>query len=550
MAHTPLLRLLRAHLLNARRQRVDRGERRTVLAGLGAVGVIAATPALSGCRDKGGDSGVARTGSRVAVVGGGIAGLHCAWRLLEAGSDVTLYEAQERVGGRMWTGRGVFPDGLIYEIGGELIDSNHATMWALAEELGIALDDRWASEEAGMLRETSWVNGALVSNETLLEQLVAVADLFAAQVEAADSDDAAFETLDNTTLKDWLDDNVPAGTYPELHAVLAAAYLGEFGLENDEQSCLNLLYLFGYDSTDEFLIFGDSDERWHTHLGNDTFTTALWELLGDTVQLDHALIRVEDGEDGTFLLTFSTGSGEVQVQVDHVVFALPFTLLREVDLDDLTLSAEKRQIINELGYGTNAKVMGGFSRRPWWDDHNQSGLLTSDLGVQQGWDSTIGQDSKGGGVWTNFLGGAQGLASEAGTADEWFRAILGDLETIWPGSSDAYTGQAERMHWPSWAFSKGSYTCYRPGQWAFWSLEGVREGNVHFCGEHCSLDFQGWMEGAAETGGLVAAEVLDDLGLARSAAHERVLREKLLRPQSCYHGDRNPRLSPLRRRRS
>ena len=47
---------------------------------------------------------------------------------------------------------------------------------------------------------------------------------------------------------------------------------------------------------------------------------------------------------------------------------------------------------------------------------------------------------------------------------------------------------------------QNGYTCYRPGQWSFWPLEGEREGSLHFCGEHTSPDFQGWMEGAAETG--------------------------------------------------
>ncbi len=202
------------------------------------------------------------------------------------------------------------------------------------------------------------------------------------------------------------------------------------------------------------------------------------------------------------------------------MFALPFTLLREVDLTELELSAEKRETIDEIGYGTNAKVMGHFTRRPWWDDHNESGLLTSDLGVQQGWDTTIGQEGTGApntpGIWTNFLGGDQGSAPANGTPEAWFGTVVTDLETVWPGSQAAWSGAAQRMHWPTFAWSKGSYTCYRPGQWRFWSTEGVREGNVHFCGEHTSIDFQGWMEGAAETGGLVSDEVLADLGISQA----------------------------------
>ena len=66
------------------------------------------------------------------------------------------------------------------------------------------------------------------------------------------NDDTAFVTLDNTKLSDWLDENVPSDTYPELHAILTAAYRGEFGLETDEQSALNMLYLIGSDEPEPF----------------------------------------------------------------------------------------------------------------------------------------------------------------------------------------------------------------------------------------------------------------------------------------------------------
>ncbi|MEZ4470486.1 MAG: NAD(P)/FAD-dependent oxidoreductase [bacterium] len=527
-----------------------RDERRAFLQTMAAAAALAALP-LVGCDSGGGgdpdDAGVGTDGGdlpdggggagggggetpRIAIVGGGMAGLHCAHRLKAAGVASVVYEAQTRVGGRMWTSRDRLPDGLLFEIGGELIDSNHATLWALSEELGLTLDDRWAVETPGMTRETWFFDGDRVSSETLLEQTMAVADVLGAAVEAAENDDDAFAELDATSITDWLAENVPPATYPELHAALSVAYLNEFGLENDEQSILNLLYLFGIDAEDEFLIFGESDERWHTHLGNDAFTTALAEGLGaDAIMTDAALVRAAGA--GPFTLTFRRADATTfDVEADRVVFALPFTTLRQVDLADLTLSDEKRTTINEIGYGTNAKVMGHFTRRPWWEDHGETGLLTTDLGIQQGWDTTLGQDVAGtAGVWTHFSGGNAGVAVGEGEAADAFGRIIGDLETVWPGSREAWSGRAERMHWPSFPWTQGSYTCYRPGQWAFWSTEGIREGDLHFCGEHCSLDFQGWMEGAAETGGIVAAEILGDLGLGEpqsKAARGRVRWER------------------------
>lgn len=525
------------------RARARRGlARRELLTGAAAALGVAA------CR--GADEPLAEVPQRVAIVGAGIAGLHCAYRLQEAGfPQVVVYEARDRVGGRMWTGRDLFADGQVCELGGELIDSNHASLWSLAEELGIALDDRWAGEPAGFVRDTWEVDGATVTDEQLLEQLVATVDAFDAAVVAADTDDDAFTTLDATTLHDWLVANVPPATYPELHGVLQSAYRGEFGLENDQQSALNLIYLMGTD-TESFLIFGDSDERWHTHLGNDTFTTALADALAPgTVALESRLVAVEQTDTG-YRLTLSWPDGtQFTDDVGHVVFALPFSVLREVDLSVSGLSAAKREVIDTLGYGTNAKVMAGFTRPVWKEDHNASGSVTTDRPMQQSWDTSVGQ-SGASAILTNFLGGEQGLASAAGTPDGWVRdVLLPDLDALFPGAAAAYTGVAVRLHWPTVDTHKGSYTCYRPGQWVFWGTEGAREGTAHFCGEHCSLDFQGWMEGAAETGALVAAEILDDHGLPTGRRHRALLELKRVVPQACYHRGQPARGSLWERRR-
>jgi monoamine oxidase len=487
---------------------------------------LAAANALSAC---GGDDSQKRPGSeRVAVVGAGIAGLHCAYRLQQSGVNVTLYEAATRVGGRMFTAKDDAYGGQLFELGGELIDSNHATLFALADEFEIKLDDRLA--DASIQPDVWFVAGEELAEATVVEQFSAVAPAMADAVTAADNeeDDTAFNQLDATSLADWLDENVPVADYGALHTLLTAAYRGEFGLETSQQSALNLLYLIGSDEPEPFRIFGESDERYHAHEGSQAFPQRLADkLLAGTVKLGTKLTRVSGGDARGFTLELADvkAGTKSEVHVDHLVLAIPYSVLRQVKLD-VPLSDLKRQIIQELGYGTNAKVMGSFETRVWRDEQRKSGSVTTDLPLQQAWDSSLGQPGERG-ILTNFLGGQAGVDVGAGDAEQYYTGLLADLEQIFPGTAAAYSAaSARRMHWPSYEFTLGSYTCYKPGQWAFWTHEGEREGNLHFCGEHTSADFQGWMEGGAETGALVAAEILGDLGLDPSPELASLLETK------------------------
>jgi monoamine oxidase len=519
-------------LAEAEARRARRGpSRRDVLGGALAGAVV--LPLASACGDDGGGGSA---DVQVAVIGGGIAGLHCAFRLAEAGVDVRVYEASSRTGGRMFTGRDLFPDGQICELGGELVDTGHAAIQALVADLGLTLDDL-PVETAGLRPDTFHFDGAVVADATLVGEFTPLAAIMETTVSTAEADDVEFERVDAMTIPEWLETEAGLADTSLIRRILELAYTGEYGLEPDDQSIFNVLYLIDYADADPFRIFGDSDERFHVHEGNDAIPAGLAEALGsERIATEHVLTRVAARGDGNFDLEF----GDTRVVAEHVVFALPFTKLREVDLADAGITAEKQQMIDELGYGTNAKLMLGFASRPWTEaPSNASGSSFTDVGVLQStWDSTRGQDGARG-ILTNFVGGDRGLAMGEGAPEDRAQEVLPWLDTVFPGSQAEYTADsAVRKHWPTEPFVLGSYASYRPGQWAFWSLEGERIGNLHFCGEHTSLDFQGYMEGGAETGALVAMEILDDLGVAASARHRAILAPKLALPQATYHANR------------
>jgi monoamine oxidase len=498
---------------------------------LGAtLGAVALMPLVQACGDNG--SGPDAT---IAIIGGGIAGLTCAYQLHQAGVRATVYEATGRVGGRMFSVRDKAPNGQVFELGGELIDSGHTVIQALAKKFNLQLDDLPAATD-GLTQDVFFFDGRTLTDTEIVDAFTPVAMKIQAAIAATDASKTEYARIDALNIPQWLEGE--AGLLPSslIRRLLETSYIEEFGLEVKEQSAFNLLTLIDSETPDPFRVFGDSDERYHIHQGNDAVTSALAAALPDQIELGHRLIAVHQSDE-KYTLTFATMDGEVTVVADHVVYALPFTVLREVELTDSGLSEEKRTVIRELGYGRNAKLMLQFSSRPWRNaPWSSSGSSISDVGALQAtWETSRGQAGASG-ILTNFVGGLRGESMGMGSAEQRANEVLPWIEEIYPGVKAAYiANSAVRQHWPSVATAKGSYASYRPGQWTkFFGTEGVRDGASHFCGEHTSQDFQGYMEGGAETGALVAAEILDDLGIAKPADLGRVLQAKLRVPQACY----------------
>jgi len=496
--------------LQAERQRRQMSRRELLRLGA-AAGASAILASTGGC-DSGG-SGI--PGSRVAIVGAGIAGLHCAYRLRQGGVRAIVFDAATRIGGRMFTDRATFPDGMHCELGGELIDTGHMTMHDLAAELGIELLD-YAADTAGLSDLVAYMGGTKLTAQAILTGFQPIATQIDSALAMLHDPNAGVtysnpnggEALDQLSIRAWLDQ---IGASGPVRTLLEVAYTGEYGLDTDRQSVLNLLLLISSDTT-MFHIFGDSDERFHAKNGNDIYPARLAAALDPSqVQLGARLVALRRNAGG-YTLTFARGATLSDVWADHVVLALPFSMLREVDLAGVALPAVKLRAIRELGYGTNAKLMAGFSSRLWRTQGSNGGTF-SDLAYQSTWETSRLQLGASG-ILTNFTGGAQGIAAGEGTPEQQLATFLNQIDQVFPGTKAASNGKVARMHWPAYPFTKGSYSVWLVGQYtAFAGAEIERSGNLHFCGEHTSLDAQGYMEGGALTGAMAAMEVASDFGM-------------------------------------
>jgi monoamine oxidase len=453
----------------------------------------------------------AATAPRIVVVGGGLAGLMCAYRLKQAGYAAQLHDASDRLGGRCWTIRGSFANGQIAEHGGELIDQGHAATRQLAQELGLNLDNLLAAEVNGT-EPFYYFDGEPYSFANATDDLKQIWQQLHKDVSAAsyptqyNSSTQRGRELDQMSITDWINAYVPGGMGSKLGQLLDVAYNIEYGAECSVQSSLNMLYLLAYSGQGQLRIFGPSNEKYHVRGGNDQIPARLADGLTGQITLGSQLVAIARNSDGSYKLSLQQGATTKSVTADRVVLALPFSLLHSVDIGKAGFSALKRTAIKELPMGTNSKLHAQFTNRHW-NSLGSNGETYSDRGYQNTWEVSRAQ-SGGSGILVDYTGGNIGASFGTGTPTERAQQFLTQIEPVLPGISSRWNGRATVDYWAGYPWTKGSYSYWKVGQYTkFSGIEGVAEGACHFCGEHTSVDFQGYLNGAIETGERAADEV-------------------------------------------
>jgi monoamine oxidase len=506
MARTPLMNSLQAAAAEAARDHAGI-TRRQALTGAAAAAAVAALPARAWAAPAPGAT------PRTVIVGGGLAGLTAAYRLAQAGITAQVHEASQRVGGRCWTGT---LGGQVYEHGGELIDQGHTQIRQLAQSLGLTLDNLHQAEQNGT-EPFFWFDGRPYSFTDATNDLKGIWQKVHSDVSAAsyptlyNVSTERGRQLDAMSIVDWINESVPGGIKSRLGQLLDVAYNIEYGAECSVQSSLNLLYLLGYSGQGQLRIFGPSNEKYHVVGGNDQISAALGQRLSGQITLGSELVAIAKNSDGSYALTFNQGGTRRQVSADKVVLALPFSILRSsVDWRKAGFDARKSTAIKELGMGTNSKLHAQFSTRHW-RTLGCNGDTFADTGYQSTWEVTRAQGSTAG-ILVDYTGGNIGASFGTGTAVDRAREFCAQIEPLLPGLTSRFNGQATVDFWPAYPWTKGSYSYWKVGQYTkFAGAERERSGNCHFAGEHTSVDFQGYLNGAVETGERAAAEILADL---------------------------------------
>jgi monoamine oxidase len=470
----------------------------------------------------------AATAPRIAIVGAGIAGLSAALTLQDKGVYADVYESSGRVGGRMhsdWTefGSGFWKNDQQAELCGELIDTNHKTILQLAQRFGLATVDLLGAQPNGS-EDTYWIFGSAYSKNDADKDFQPVHNTLQSQVQATsyptlyNSFTPAGQFFDRMTIYDWIAKYVPGGHSSRLGALLNAAYNEEYGAETVDQSALNLIYLLGYNTKPgNFSIYGKSDERYHILGGNSRLPVEIARSLASPVKTGYRMTSIASSSDGSMSVSFDNGQ---TIKADHVILCMSFSVLRTLDYRNAGFDKLKQTAITQLGSGINAKLNLQFDSRIW-NDFGSTGSVYTDQPFQSGWDVTRGQSGTSG-IFVEYpganvaksLGQSTPYSTTAANPQvaKFAKQLLAQMEPIFPGITAKWNGRAML----STPFTDPNFLCsysyWKPGQYTgFSGYEKMRQGNIHFAGEHCSQDFQGFMEGGASEGVRAAYEILGDL---------------------------------------
>jgi monoamine oxidase len=427
---------------------------------------------------------------RVLVAGAGLAGLTAARYLERAGAEVTVVEARDRVGGRVHTVRG-FESRQHAEAGADLIESDQTELMSLVRELSLPtariLSGGWGFYGASQ-------NGRRKVHHQV-DTFERVAELLTPEIRAYKAADSRWDSevsrwLARQSVRDWIERTRPG---PDLAAGLCGLR-GFFLADPDRLSLLQLVEQFASDA-----IPGEGS-MFRLRDGNDALPSALAAALRGRVCLNTALTAIVGR--GPKLRVSVRDRGPEQLTADYAVVALPASTLRGVRFDP-ALSAPQWQAISTLRYGRATRVLLQFESR-FWKHIGRPIAYGTDQPTGAVWDGNEQQDARPG-ILSLLAGGRASAEVRAIIEAQGWRALVRRL--TWMGTPSRLL-HGLTVDWDRDKWSKGGYavfdTRFDPGLRPWLARPA---GRIVFAGEHTSTRWQGYMNGAIESGKRAALEV-------------------------------------------
>lgn len=435
------------------------------------------------------------SGTSVIVAGAGLAGLSAAHDLLNLGAHVTVFDARDRVGGRVWTIRDGFADGQHAEAGGDMIDDAHTELRSLAGDYKLKttriLRGGFAFVRADRTGRARIVSGRGTRGwDRFAEELGDAIRSYRLAEMRWDTPIAA--AIARRSVASWLDER---NADVDLRAS-AVGLRGFFLADPEELSLIALVDQFG-GSTE-----GTPQAWYRIEGGNDRLAGAIAARLGDRIKLKSEVLAVSQRGPGV-RVTVRNAHSQSHAVCDYLVLALPATTLRRIPLTP-SLPARQHDAIATIKYGRATKTLLQFAR-PFWRVRGRPRAFGSPLSFGAAWDGNEEQRGRPG-ILTLVAGGSASDETQALMAKDGPAGLVRTLE--WLGSRNESLIASRQVVWEDDPYARGGYAFFDPAfdpDLRAWLSRPA--GRLFFAGEHTSVKWQGYMNGAVESGRRAAAEI-------------------------------------------
>ncbi len=445
---------------------------------------------------------------KVIIVGAGIAGLTAAYELAKQGHEPHILEARHRPGGRIYTVRAPFSEGLHAEAGAMRIPATHNLTLHYCKEFGLTLYPFTMGNPKCyyFLQGQKFRVEDCQTNPTVLPY----------QLEQHESG-KNIDQLWQETIQEFIEllsRDGEAGweqivrlydQYSTYEFLVARGWsetaIELFGLLQNQEAEMNYSFIemlredLGRYYTDMCQIEG----------GTDRLPYAFYERLKRHIHFGAIVTALDQTPEGV-TAHYKTRAGRFKTTGDYMIVTVPFAVLRHIQILK-PFSRAKQKAIRELHYDASAKIFLQCRRRFWEEDEGIFGGGTvSDLAIRNTYYPEHGRETGRGVLLASYTWSEDAERWGSLSPHDRITQAIEDVAQIHPQIRHEFE-VGDSIMWHDDEFAGGAFALFEPEQQTRLYRDIITpEGRIHFAGEHASLE-HAWIQGAIESGLRAAWEI-------------------------------------------